>query len=62
VAYSTAVLHEPGLALWWYRLGSVREAAGDYSQAIEAYERAVKINPEYREAGDGLARSKRNII
>lgn len=59
IAYTTAVRLEPGLALWWYRLGSVREAAGDYSQAIEAYERALRLNPNYREANDGLARSRR---
>jgi tetratricopeptide (TPR) repeat protein len=59
IAYSTAVRLEPGLALWWYRLGSVREAAGDFVQAIDAYERAIRLNPNYREAGDGLARSRR---
>jgi len=59
IAYTTAVRLEPGLPLWWYRLGSVREAAGDYSQAVEAYERALRLNPNYREAGDGLARSRR---
>ena len=59
IAYTTAVRLEPGLALWWYRLGSVREAAGDYPQAVSAYEQAVKLNPDYREASDGLARSRR---
>ena len=59
IAYTTAVRLEPGLALWWYRLGSVREATGDYSQAIDAYERAIRLNPNYREANDGLARSRR---
>ena len=59
IAYTTAVRLEPGLALWWYRLGSVREATGDFSQAVEAYERALRINPNYKEANDGLARSRR---
>jgi cytochrome c-type biogenesis protein CcmH/NrfG len=59
IAYTTAVRLEPGLALWWYRLGSVRESVGDYTPAIEAYERALRINPNYREATDGLARSRR---
>jgi len=59
VAYSTAVKLENGLALWWYRLGTVREAAGDFSQAVNAYEQAVKINPSYKEANDGLARSRK---
>ena len=59
IAYTTAVQLESGLALWWYRLGSVREAAGDFSQAVSAYERALRLNPDYREANDGLARSRR---
>jgi len=58
IAYTTAVRLEPGLPLWWYRLGTVREATGEYSQAIEAYERALRLNPNYREANDGLARSR----
>ena len=57
IAYTIAVRLEPGLALWWYRLGSVREVVGDFSPAVEAYERAVGLNPNYREATDGLARS-----
>jgi tetratricopeptide (TPR) repeat protein len=59
IAYTTAVRLEPGLPLWWYRLGSVREAAGDYAPAGEAYERALRLNPGYPEAGAGLARVRR---
>jgi len=58
IAYTMAVRQEPGLPLWWYRLGSVREAAGDFPQALEAYERAVALNPNYQEASSGLARSR----
>jgi tetratricopeptide (TPR) repeat protein len=56
IAYTTAVRLEPGLALWWYRLGSVREASGDYAPARDAYERALRLNPAYREADEGLNR------
>jgi tetratricopeptide (TPR) repeat protein len=59
IAYSTAVRLEPNVALWWYRLGSVREAVGDFSQAVTAYERALRINPDYQEAENGLTRSRR---
>jgi tetratricopeptide (TPR) repeat protein len=59
IAYSTAVRLEPNVALWWYRLGSVREAAGDISQAATAYERALRINPDYQEAINGLSRTRR---
>jgi tetratricopeptide (TPR) repeat protein len=56
ISYTTAVRLEPGSALWWFRLGSVRESAGDPSPAAEAYERALRLNPNYREATEGLAR------
>ena len=59
IAYTAAVQLEPSVALWWYRLGLVREAAGDSSQAASAFERALRINPDYGEARDGLARSRR---
>jgi tetratricopeptide (TPR) repeat protein len=56
IAYTTAVRLEPGSALWWYRLGTVRESAGERSFAVEAYERALAINPNYREASEALLR------
>ena len=56
IAYTTAVQHEPGHSLWWYRLATVREQVGDKNPALEAYQQAVKINPNYREAREGLAR------
>jgi tetratricopeptide (TPR) repeat protein len=58
IAYTTAVRLEPGLALWWYRLATVRESLGDKGPAIEAYERALVLNPGYQEAGAGLARTR----
>jgi tetratricopeptide (TPR) repeat protein len=57
IAYTTACRLDPGSALWWYRLGSVRESVGDLSPAIEAYQRALRLNPNYREAREGLERS-----
>ncbi|MDR2185009.1 MAG: tetratricopeptide repeat protein [Treponema sp.] len=59
IAYTTAVRLEPNIALWWFRLGSVREASGEFTPAIEAYERALKLSPNYRDAADGLSRSRR---
>jgi tetratricopeptide (TPR) repeat protein len=56
IAYTTAVRLEPGSALWWFRLGSVRESAGENVPAAEAYERALRLNPNYREVVEGLAR------
>ena len=56
IAYTTALRFEPNLALWWYRLGSVREEIGDKNQAIDAYLQALRLNPDYSEARNGLAR------
>ncbi len=56
IAYSAAVQKEPAIALWWYRLGSVREAVGDKEGAKTAYERALRLRPVYKEASDGLSR------
>jgi len=58
IAYTVAVNLQPGLPLWWFRLGSVREAVGDFTHAIEAYERAISLNPNHQEASAGLARSR----
>jgi tetratricopeptide (TPR) repeat protein len=58
IAYTTAVRLEPGMALWWYRLATVRESLGDTAPAVEAYERALRINPDYPEASAGLARAR----
>ncbi|GHV74181.1 hypothetical protein AGMMS49940_14830 [Spirochaetia bacterium] len=59
IAYTTAVRLEPGSALWWYRLGSVREEVREFKPAMEAYQRALRLNPNYREATEGLERSRR---
>jgi tetratricopeptide (TPR) repeat protein len=56
IAYTTALLLDPGLALWWYRLATVQEALGDYGEAAESFGRALRLNPDYPEAGAGLAR------
>jgi tetratricopeptide (TPR) repeat protein len=56
IAYTTALRLEPNLALWWYRLGSVREEIGDKNPAIDAYQQALRLNPNYNEARNGLER------
>jgi tetratricopeptide (TPR) repeat protein len=56
IAYTTALHLDPSAALWLYRLGLTRESAGDTASAAQAYERALRINPSYREASEGLSR------
>ncbi|MDR2343884.1 MAG: tetratricopeptide repeat protein [Spirochaetaceae bacterium] len=59
IAYTAAVRLSPDMALWWYRLGSVRESAGEYQFASEAYAQAVKIDPTYTQAASGFERTRR---
>jgi tetratricopeptide (TPR) repeat protein len=56
IAYSAACQLEPSISLWWYRLGGARESVGDKKGAQEAYQRAIKLRPDYKEAADGLSR------
>ncbi|MDR3174105.1 MAG: tetratricopeptide repeat protein [Treponema sp.] len=56
IAYTTALRLTPGLFLWWYRLGLVREAREDFSGALEAYQRALQINPNHADSTAALAR------
>ena len=59
IAYTTAVNLEGSIFLWWFRLGMVREAAGDFAPAIVAYERSLGLNPSSREATEALERTRR---
>jgi tetratricopeptide (TPR) repeat protein len=59
IAYTTAVSLEGSMALWWFRLGFVREQAGEFKTAVEAYEKALALNPGYRDASEGLERARR---
>lgn len=56
IAYSAAVHLEPHNSLWWYRLGLAREQAGYKQSAREAFQRALNIRKDYKEATEGLAR------
>ena len=56
IAYSAAVHLEPSISLWWFRLGGARENVGDKKGAQDAYQRAIKLRPDYKEATDGLNR------
>ncbi|ULQ58810.1 tetratricopeptide repeat protein [Brucepastera parasyntrophica] len=56
IAYTAAVYLEPAMSLWWYRLATVRENVGDREGAATAYQRALRLRPDYKEASDGLKR------
>ena len=56
ISFSTAVYHSPNRSQWWSRLGYAREMAEDFSHALDAYEKALKLNPASSEAVRGKAR------
>jgi Flp pilus assembly protein TadD len=56
IALSTALYHSPNIADWWSRLGYAREKAGDSRFALEAYNKALALNPSLVDAQRGKAR------
>jgi tetratricopeptide (TPR) repeat protein len=61
IAFSTAVHRLPGNAAWWARLGYARENAGDLTEALTAYERALALNPQLTDARRGMERSRQAL-
>jgi len=61
IALSTAVHWMPGNAAWWTRLAFARENAGDLSQSVTAYERALSLNPQLTDARRGLDRVRQAL-
>ncbi|MDR2101096.1 MAG: tetratricopeptide repeat protein [Treponema sp.] len=61
IALSTAVHWMPGNAAWWTRLAYARENAGDLSEAISAYERALSLNSQLTDARRGLERVRQAL-
>jgi predicted Zn-dependent protease len=61
IALSTAVHWSPGNAIWWTRLAYARENAGDLSEAINAYERALSLNSQMSDARRGLERTRQAL-
>jgi tetratricopeptide (TPR) repeat protein len=56
IALSTAVYHNAEKHIWWSRLGFARENIHDYKYAMQAYQQALALNPNLREAQVGLQR------
>jgi tetratricopeptide (TPR) repeat protein len=59
ISLTTAVHWVPGNAAWWVRLAYARENAGELSSALEAYERALALNPQLTDAQRGMDRTRR---
>ena len=56
ISFATALQFTPGSAKWWTRLGYARERSGDLSHALEAYKKALSIDPHFQDAADGSDR------
>jgi tetratricopeptide (TPR) repeat protein len=56
ISFSTALQYTPGSAKWWARLGYAREKYGDAEHALEAYKKALSIDPRLQDASDGIDR------
>jgi tetratricopeptide (TPR) repeat protein len=56
VAFTTAVFHDPKVAVWWSRLGYAREQAKDFKYALDAYNKALQLNPNLGDAVRGRQR------
>ncbi len=61
IALTTAVRMEPLLDYWWTRLGYAREMTKDYKNAIVAYEKALSLNSEQKEASAGKSRCQSKL-
>ncbi|MBR5645999.1 MAG: tetratricopeptide repeat protein [Treponema sp.] len=61
IALSTAVKAEPMLDNWWVRLGYAREMAGNYYEAMEAYDEALRLNSSSIDASQGRVRVSARI-
>lgn len=61
IAISTALYHSPNVAAWWARLGYAREKAGDYHWSLEAYNKALTLNPNLIDALRGKNRVEQQL-
>jgi tetratricopeptide (TPR) repeat protein len=61
IAYTTAVLKEPNMPRWWFRLGNACELSGDWKRSLDAYNKAVALNPAFPEALAAQARVKAKV-
>jgi tetratricopeptide (TPR) repeat protein len=61
IALSTALYHSPNIADWWARLGYAREKGGDFQWSLEAYNKALALNPNLVDALRGRARVEQQL-
>ncbi len=61
IALSTALYHSPNVADWWARLGYAREKSEDFQWSLEAYNKALALNPNLADAVRGRSRVEQQL-
>jgi tetratricopeptide (TPR) repeat protein len=61
IAFTTAVYHTSSVARWWARLGYSREMAENYRHAVNAYDQALRLNPNLTDAVRGRQRAEEKL-
>ena len=56
ISFTASVQVEPTVDYWWTRCGYAREMAASYDSALEAYNRALSLNPSQADAARGKER------
>jgi tetratricopeptide (TPR) repeat protein len=61
ISLSTALHYVPLNAGWWTRLGYARERAGELTEAVKAYEKALGFDAQLADARRGLERVRASL-
>jgi tetratricopeptide (TPR) repeat protein len=61
ISFSTALHYAPLNAVWWARLGYAREQAGETAEALQAYEKALGLDPRLTDARRGIDRIRASL-
>lgn len=61
IAFSTSVYHNGRVASRWGRLGFAREQLGEWRYSLDAYERALQLDPNLGDATRGLQRVRAQL-
>lgn len=61
IAFTASVRTEPTVDYWWTRCGYAREQAGSYQSALDAYNKALELNPSQIDAARGRDRCQTRL-
>ena len=61
ISFTSACKKDPTVDKWWVRCGYAREMAGNFSEAVSAYEEALRLNPSNVDATTGRERVNKKL-